>query len=105
MLGHIYVCIRRIKVGLLENTLRVIIAALKNRACPFSQEFLGHILDATFCTLAFGVEDNHLANAAGDQGVLVNGKLRESSQKVALDIVCRHGAVVQRFEEESNGFQ
>jgi hypothetical protein len=103
--GQYHRNLRRIKVSLLEDTLRIIVAALENWSCPLSQQLLGHVLDASLGALALGIEDDDLANSAGNEGIFLDWQFGESGQQVTLDIVCRHGAVVQRLQEEPNGLE
>ena len=96
--------IRRIIISLLVDPLRIIVAALENWSCPLRQQLLCHFLDATLGALALGVENNHFSNATGNQSILVDRKFGNGGQQVALDVVGGHRAIVQRLEEESNGF-
>lgn len=97
--------IRRVEVGLLEHPLRVIVTALEDRASPLSQQLLRHLFDAPLRALALGVENDHLADSAGDQGILLDRKLGQRGQQIALNVVSGHGTIVQGLEEESNGLQ
>lgn len=80
--------------------LLVVVSPLEDRSAPVTQETLGHALDAGFRSLGAGVKVDNLSNATAQQSLLLNGESDESSENIALDVVCRKTAVVQRFEEE-----
>lgn len=85
--------------------LLVVISALKDRSAPLAQQALGHALDADLGPLALGVEEDDLADAAGQEGVLLDGQARQGRQDVALDVVGRQRAVVQGLQEELDVLQ
>ena len=53
-------------------TLSVVVGTLKDGSAPFSKKPLRHPLNVQLGPLALGVEENHLADAARHQSVLLD---------------------------------
>ena len=66
---------------------------------------MGLAFDGEFGLLGFLVEEYDFADAAGDEGFLVDGELGQGGEELALDVVGREGAVREGFEEEAHGFE
>ena len=94
-----------VKVASLDVALAIVVGALKDGTAPFSDEPFGDALDGDFGPLAAGVEEDNLSDAAAQEGVLVDGKLGEGYEDVALDVECWQAAVVQGLEEVLDGLE
>lgn len=92
--------VRVVVVARLNRPLLVVVRPLQNRPAPFSQQLLGHSLDARLGLLAPRVEQHDLADAAAQKGLLLDIELRKPHEDVALDVVGWQGAVVEGLEEE-----
>lgn len=94
-----------VEVTRLDVALLVVVGAFEDRPAPLAQQALSDALDADLGPLAFGVEEDDLADAAGEQGVLLNGQAGQGHQNIALDIVGRQRAVIKRLQEELDMLQ
>lgn len=76
-----------IKLASLDMALLVIVSPLENWTAPFSQQSLGHSLDARLWLLAPRVEQHHFADTAAQQSLLFDIQTRQSREDVPLDVV------------------
>lgn len=81
-------------------SLLVVISPLQDGSAPLSQQSLRHSLDARLGLLASSVEEDHLANTAAKERLLLNVQSGERHKDVALDIIGRERSVVKGLEEE-----
>lgn len=97
--------VRRIVVGLGKLLLAVVVGAAQDGAGPVCEEALGLALDDELGPLALDVEHDDLADARGDEGVLVDGQLGQRGEELFLDVVGGQTAVAEGLEEEADGFE
>ena len=88
-----------------EVALAVIVAAFQDRTGPLTDEHVGGAADGEFDFPGFGVEEHDFAQAAADEGFLIDGQFCQSGEEFALDVVGREGAVGEGFEKEAHRFQ
>lgn len=94
-----------IKLASLNVALLVVVGPLENRTAPFSQQPLGHSLDAGFWLLAPCVEQDDLADSTAQEGLLFYVETRQSRENIPLDVVGGQRAVVERFQKELDMLQ
>jgi len=86
-------------------TFAVVVAAFEDGAGPFAEETFGGAFDAGFGFFGLGVEEDDFADAAADEGFLVDGEFCEGGEEFALDVEGGEGAVGEGFEEEADAFE
>jgi hypothetical protein len=94
--------VRRIVIRLRKLLLAVVVRAPKNRTSPVCEEAFGLTLDRELGLLALDVEHDDLANARGDQSVLVDRQPGEGRKELFLNVVCGKTAVAERLQEEAD---
>lgn len=82
-----------VDIACLNLPLLVVIGPLEDGPAPLAHEPLGHALDLWLGALSLGVEEHDLANAAGRQGLLLDGHLGQGGEDLALDIVGGQAAI------------
>ena len=90
----------------LDLPLLVVISPLEDGPAPLAHEALGHALDLGLGALGLCVEEDDLADAAGQQGLLLDGHPGQGGEDLALDVVGGQAAVgAQGLEEVLDGLE
>lgn len=89
-----------VDIARLNLPLLVVIRPLEDGPAPLAHEPLSHALDLWLGALGLGVEEHDLADAAGRQGLLLDGHSGQGGKDLTLDVVGRQAAVGSQGLEE-----